>query len=162
MITPDEEWSLVRLPNGKEGWMLSRFLTYDKPCCLELEILRQKNKALISQYDILLKENMICKKQNKGFSVDLSETKDKFAKVSESYNTLKNESADFFKLKSEYKKVTEQLAEQTERAEKNEARLSKLSLHSNIVWFLSGSGVLLVGVLIGLSARRQRRKTSLL
>jgi SH3 domain protein len=84
------------------------------------------------------------------------------AKVTDAYSTLKEDSADFFELKSEYEQVVAQLAEQTEKAEKVEARLSKMSLHHNIVWFLSGSGVLLVGILIGISARRQRRKSSLL
>ena len=162
VIQPDDQWSQVKLPNGTEGWVLSRFLTSDKPCYLELEILRQKNKALTSQSDVLFEENKVYKKQSKRLVIELSEAKEMLAKITESYNILKNDSEGFLELKSEYEQISMQFAEQTEREGKTEARLSKLLLHNNIIWFLSGAGVLLVGILIGVSARRQRRKSSLL
>ncbi len=32
VLQPDIHWSEVRLKNGKQGWVLNRFLTSEKPC----------------------------------------------------------------------------------------------------------------------------------
>lgn len=42
---PDKEWSLVRITNGKEGWVLSRFLKSKEPDGLILERLKKKHNA---------------------------------------------------------------------------------------------------------------------
>jgi len=31
VLKPEDEWSLVRITNGKEGWVLSRFLKSKEP-----------------------------------------------------------------------------------------------------------------------------------
>jgi SH3 domain protein len=53
------------------------------------------------------------------------------------------------------------LAEQTAKAEKLEEQLAGLELNYYIKWFLAGSGVLIVGFLIGFSTKRQRRRPAL-
>jgi SH3 domain protein len=65
-------------------------------------------------------------------------------------------------LKSKYDKAAAQLEEQTKRADSLEEQLNRFEMNQYIKWFLAGSGVLLVGFIIGFSARRQRRRPSLL
>jgi SH3 domain protein len=162
VLQPDDEWTQVQLPNGIEGWVLTHFLTYDRPCRLEFGILKKKHETLSTQSVFLLKENRIYKEESKRLHTELSGSKEMLAATSKSYDTLKKESADFLDLKSKYEVTSSQLADQTKKAEKLEEELSKLLLHRNIIWFLSGAGVLIFGMLIGFSARRQRRKSSLL
>jgi SH3 domain protein len=100
--------------------------------------------------------------KNKQLSSELLNSKEMLSNVSKSYETLKSESADFLKLQSTYNKTASELAEQNKKAEKLEEGLSELLFQHNIKWFLCGAGVLLVGLLIGFSAKRQRRKSSLL
>ncbi|MDO9566606.1 MAG: TIGR04211 family SH3 domain-containing protein [Candidatus Desulfaltia sp.] len=161
-LQTDDDWTQVKLPNGTEGWVLTRFLTYDKPCRLELEILKKKYETLSAQSSFLLKENTVYKEESKRFHTELSGSKEMLAAVSKSYDTLKKESADFLELKSKYELTSSQLADQTKKAEDMEEELSKLLWHRNIIWFLSGAGVLVFGILIGYSAKRQRRRSSLL
>ena len=162
VLQPDDEWTQVKLPSGMEGWVLTRFLTYDKPCRLEFGILKKKYETLSTQSASLLKENRIYKEESKRFRTELSGSKEMLAAISKSYDTLKKESADFLELKSKYEVTSSQLTDQTKKAKKLEEELSKLVSHRNIIWFLSGAGVLVLGILIGFSARRQRRKPSLL
>jgi len=162
VLQPDDKWTQVQLPNGTEGWVLTRFLTYDKPCRLELEILKKKYETISTQSAFLLKENRVYKEESKRLHTELSGSKKMFAAISKSYDTLKKESADFLELKSKYEVTSSQLTDQTKKAKKLEEELSKLLSHRNIIWFLSGAGVLIFGMLIGFSARRQRRKSSLL
>ena len=158
VLQPDDEWTQVQLPSGIKGWVLTRFLTYNKPCRLELEVLKKKYETLSAQSAFLLKENRVCKK----LRTELSGSKEMLTAISESYDTLKKESADFLELKSKHELTSSQLADQTKKVENLEEELSKLLSHRNIIWFLSGAGVLVLGILIGFSAKRQRRKPSLL
>ena len=162
VLQPDDEWTQVQLPNGMEGWVLTRFLTYNKPCRLELEVLKKKYETLSAQSAFLLKENRVYKEESKRLRTELSGSKEMLMAISESYDTLKKESADFLELKSKHELTSSQLADQTKKVENLEEELSKLLSHRNIIWFLSGAGVLVLGILIGFSARRQRRKPSLL
>jgi SH3 domain protein len=162
VLQPDDEWTQIQLPNGIKGWVLTRFLTYNKPCHLELEVLKKKHETLSAQSAFLLKENRVYKKESKKLRTELSGSKEMLMAISESYDTLKKESADFLELKSKHELTSSQLTNQTKKAENLEEELSKLLSHRNIIWFLSGAGVLVLGILIGFSARRQRRKPSLL
>lgn len=162
VIEPDEKWTRVRLPSGKEGWILSRFLTSKQPSRILLERLKENHKALSLQVASLLEENTKLKKENRRFGLKLAENEEVLAMVSKSYETLKTESAEFLELKSNYEKTASQLANQTEKLKKTEKELTKLLLHQNIKWFLSGAGVLVAGFILGFSAKRQRRKSSLL
>ena len=159
---PEKNWSLVRIANGKDGWVLSRFLTSKEPNGLVLGRLKKKHNVLKNQAVSLIEENKIYKKENKKLNSELKTNKEMSDKINSSYETLKKESAEFLELKSNYGKTSSKLIEQTKKAEKLEEELTNLLLHQNIKWFLSGAGVLLLGFVIGFSTKRQRRQSFLL
>jgi len=162
VIKPGEEWTQIRLDNGKKGWVVSRFLTNKMPSSIELEILKNKHQALSARDALLLEENKTLKADNKAFSNDLAGTKKRLQTLDKSYETLKTASTEFLDLQSKYKKMSAKLAKQTQKADKYEEDLTKLLWNKNIKWFLSGAGVLILGFIIGFSTKRQRRRSSLL
>ena len=162
VLKPEKEWSFVRITNGKEGWVLSRFLKSKEPDGLVLDRYKKKHNVLKKQAVSLIEENKVYKKENNKLNSELKINKEISDKIKSSYETLKKESAEFLELKSNYKKTSSKLIEQTKKAEKLEEELTKLLLHQNIKWFLSGAGVLLLGFMIGYSTKRQRSRSSLL
>ncbi|MBW2669286.1 MAG: TIGR04211 family SH3 domain-containing protein [Deltaproteobacteria bacterium] len=162
VLKPGEEWTQVRLDKGKEGWVVSRFLTNKVPSRIALEILKNKHKALSARDALLLEESKTLKAENKAFGNDLAATKKRLQALNTSHETLKKASAEFLDLQSKYKKMSAKLAEQTQKANKYEEDLTKLLWNKNIKWFLSGAGVLILGFIIGFSTKRQRRRSSLL
>lgn len=158
VIVTNEEWSQVRLPNGKEGWVLGRYLTPYRTSGLKLEILQKKFDALMEQASSLREENAKLKKDFQKTNTELQKNNKTVSEVKQSYETLKNESADFLKLKANYKKAMTELAEKSTRVEKLEDDLAKIESQRTIRWFLMGAGVLLLGLIIGFSAKRQRRR----
>ena len=158
ILKPGEEWTQVRLDNGKEGWVVSRFLTKKIPSSIELEMLKNKHQALLARDVLLLEENKTLKAENNAFSNDLAGTKKRLQALDTSYETLKTASTEFLDLQSKYKKMSVKLAKQTQKADKYEEDLTKLLWNKNIKWFLSGAGVLILGFIIGFSAKRQRRR----
>jgi SH3 domain protein len=156
-----QEWSQVQLPNGKEGWVLSRYLTPHETNNVKLDSLQAKHKNLMAQAAALLEENNRLQAENKKRESEFKINQKQAVKARSDYETLKTEAAEFISLKSKYKEAVSQLAKQTAKAEKFEEQLTRLEMSAYIKWFLAGSGVLIVGFLIGFSTKRQRRRPAL-
>ncbi len=156
------EWTKIQLPTGKEGWVLNRFLTPKPPSGLLLKKLEEKHAELSLQVTTLIDENERLRNENQKLDAELKTSSSNLKKVTDSYQTLKSESAKYLDLKSIYEKMAMQLDQQKKRAQNVEKELERIQFHKNIRWFLSGASVLIIGFLIGFSSRRQRRRPSLL
>ena len=161
LLEPGREWSRVRLPDGKEGWVLSRYLTPDETSNFKLERLQAQHKNLTVQAAELLEENKELKAENEKLRAEFDTNAKEMHKTRTDYEALKAEAAEFLTLKSKYESAAARLAEQTARVQKLEEQLSELEMSTYIKWFLAGSGVLIVGFLIGFSTKRQRRRPAL-
>ncbi len=161
LLEPGHEWSRVQLPNGKEGWVLSRYLTPDETSNFRLERLQVQHKNLTAQAAELLEENKALKAENEKLRAEFETNEKEMVKTRTDYETLKAEAAGFLALKSKYEAAASQLAEQTARVQKLEEQLTQVAMSAYIKWFLAGSGVLVVGFLIGFSTKRQRRRPTL-
>ncbi|MEJ2221591.1 MAG: TIGR04211 family SH3 domain-containing protein [Desulfobacterales bacterium] len=157
-----DEWSRVQLPNGKEGWVLSRYLTTRETNNIKLERLEAKHKNLMIQAAELLEENNRLQRDNTKLSTEFKANQKQLAKIQTDYEALKAEAADFLTLKTNFNRATSQLAEQTAKANQLEEQVSSLEMNAYIKWFLAGSGVLIIGFLIGFSTKRQRRRPALM
>lgn len=162
VLQPGDEWTRVSLANGKEGWVISRFLTNKTPSDIQLKVLKDKHKAIMNQNASLQQANTLLKAENKRLDKELGASGEKLQKITSDHETLKSESTEFLELQSKYKKMTSELAEKTKKAGQFEDELTKLLWNQNIKWFLSGAGVLILGFIIGFSTKRQRRRSSLL
>jgi len=157
-----DEWSRVVLPDGKEGYVLSRFISIGPPARLSLERIRDAYEVLKTQAASLEEENSRLVSENQALENQLETVSKKLEAVGKDFAALKSESSDFFSLKKRYEQAASQLQEKTERVNKLEEQVSQLQLNKNIRWFLGGAGVLVLGFLIGFSAKKQRRRSSLL
>ena len=156
-----DEWSQVRLPNGKEGWVLSRYLTTNETHNIKLERLEAMHNNLTIQAAELLEENNRLKAENTRLSTEFNAGQKELVQTKADYEALKTEAAEFLTVKANYNRAASQLAEQTARVNQLEEELSSLEMNTYIKWFLAGSGVLIVGFLIGFSTKRQRRRPAL-
>ncbi|MBE9530758.1 MAG: TIGR04211 family SH3 domain-containing protein [Proteobacteria bacterium] len=161
MLESGEDWSMVRNANGKEGYVLTRYLMPNPTHNVRLEQLQTKHKALMQQTATLLEENRRFRSESKKLKSSLGENEKVLKKLRTDYDKLKAGSAEYIELKEKYKTVSGQLAEQTKRADALDKELRAIEINQYIKWFLAGSGVLLVGFIVGFSARRQRRRPSL-
>lgn len=152
------DWSHVKLPNGKEGWVLSRFLTPQAPAAIALAGLEKEHQQLLETFQSLKEDSSRLKAENQRLIEELQKVRNALDNTGNAYETLKKKSANFFTLESSYNEATTQLNEQTKKTSILENRLKQ----KNIRWFLSGAGVLFTGFIIGLMFRRPRRRSSFL
>lgn len=162
VLETENEWSRVLLANGKEGWVITRFLTPDQPSRIALETLKQKHDQLLTEIDELRQAKTVLTSEKEKFSAELKQKNNHLAELSKAFETLKAESADFIQLQSDYKNSMTALKQQTQKALELDNEVEKLHWNQNVRWFLSGAGVLLLGFIIGFSTKRQRRRPSLL
>lgn len=146
MLEYTKEWSRVRDANGKEGWVLTRFLTKNRPLSIVVEELRKKNQTLTAQLDKIKAENQA-----------LSGTREKLIDLETTYNTLKEKSSKFLSIEEQYNEAKLKMDEQRARIDTLESQLK----NEDMVWFLSGAGVLIVGIILGVSTKKEKRNSLL-
>ena len=161
VLEQEDEWALVQLQDGKEGWMLSRFLKEEVPKAEIIKDLKQQNENLVRTVALYKQEDKALKEENQQQAARLKEQEEALREIEEAYDTLKQGSADFLNLKEIYEKTAADLTTQTKRVEELEDEIKSLRWNKGLRWFLSGAALLLIGILIGVSFRRQR-KSSLL
>ncbi len=161
VIQIEDKWAQVRLPDGKEGWVLRRYLTPRKTNAIILENLQKQHKALNDQLTGLKDENRHLTEENKRLRLELNQLDTSVKKVNTSYENLKTEAADYLDLKAKYEEAMARVAEQAQKSKKFKEEIERLETRQMIRWFLTGAGVLLFGVIIGFTAKRQRRRPSL-
>jgi SH3 domain protein len=145
-IEYQQDWSHVKTQGNKTGWVLSRFLTEDVPQNLlvaQLQSENQKLEAALAQTEekkrILAEKNAV------------------LMGIEEKYKKLEQESADFLKLSDSYKALTRESDDQKDQI----LALEKNMNNEEKLWFLSGAGVFIVGLIIGLSTRKKKRSSLL-
>ncbi|MCF8091213.1 MAG: TIGR04211 family SH3 domain-containing protein [Desulfotignum sp.] len=136
------DWSLVRTDNEKQGWVLTRFLTDEQPLTIQVEKLRKENERLAAALEKSREENQALTKKNAALK-----------NIEEKYRKLEKESADFLKLDARYKALLKLSEDQKQQIETLKGNLND----EEILWFLSGAGVFIVGLILGLSTRKKKR-----
>ncbi len=169
-----ESYSLVRLANEKEGWILTRFLSDNPPLTEVVAALTSENEALKLQQQ---QSGEKLAEQQQQSSQTLEELSQKLADtelrleattaekeaITASFEKLQKDTANVVEIKqnltttlNENKSIKQTLATLTRENE-------ELKSDDRINWFLAGGGVLLLGIIIGkITNRSRKRKPSLL
>lgn len=161
-----ELWSLV-VPidgphKGKEGWVLSRYLTASRPRSLQIDELVKENEKLKNQIADYTRQIEELSNELSSIRQELNLTKNALQETKNNYQLLQTESTDFLNLKKKYEELKQKFSVVNVNYEKISQENAKLRQSQNIKWFLAGSGVFFGGWLIGiLTGRRQRRRPSI-
>jgi len=158
----DSEWAAVRLPNGKEGWILSQYLIFGPPKKELIARLQKENDSLTQKEEVLVKENRRLKQEQKEVKKALTLQTKRANTLEQSYEKLKSESKNFLALKGSHEKASQELDTKTNQVEKLKKELDALQKNQTLWWFIAGASIILVGFLIGYLSRRPKRRPSLL
>lgn len=161
VIKPGEEWSLVRLGNGTEGYLLSRYLTTAAPVRLRIDQLQEKNKNLSTQAAGLVEENARLKVENEKLAAALSAGENELAAIKAEFEAFRREAADVTALKSKADALAAELDQKKEEIARLESGPLAILENENLYWFLAGAAVLMIGFLAGYVVKRPRRWSTL-
>jgi SH3 domain protein len=159
ILESSEKWTKIHYKN-RDGWVSTRYLSSDKPCSTMLSSLKQSHAKLNKEKNNLSQKNAELKVENRRLQSALITHQNNLEKVSNEYEELKQESADFIELKQTYEQTSKELAITKGKAKKVEIKNQQLQKNQNIKWFVVGASVLILGFIIGFSSRRHRRQAS--
>ena len=162
IVTPGEEYTEVRMSNGKQGWVLTRFLTNKVPPGILLDRLEKKHARIVEQYEELKQRASSLNTQSKDLSGELSGTQKALQKLTVEHETLKKESQEFLKLKAKYEKAVKEASEARAKADKVDKELQQLYSSELNTGLLYGGGLIVLGFITGFIVKRPKRKSPLL
>ena len=160
LLEDGTDYSRVRLPNNKEGWMLTRFLSEQPPLQEVVASLRNKAEELTRSRDEAVQKfeaiTTVLSTTEKQLQVIIAERDQALT----NYQELQESTADTMKIMQLQKKTALENTTIIEKLKEVESRNKNLEKDSTVKWFLAGGGVLLLGMLLGASSNKSRRKKS--
>jgi len=161
IIERGDEWSQVRLPSGREGWVLNRFIKAEIPVKIQLEELQKKYDDLIAGAAAPLKKLKEVSSENARLRSSLAQVKQDMGELQKSYAELRKTTTDARRIKKERDQLSRELAENTKETHRLKTALEAAENKSTLWWFIAGAAVLLFGFILGFAVRPRRKRSSL-
>ena len=162
IITPGEEYTEVMTRGGKQGFVLTRFLTDKEPSSVLLARLEQKYSQLKEKYDELQQKSTQLSGNSKDLSAELDKTRKELEQLTTSYDTLKSGAKEYLQLKGKYEKSVKEAAEARARADKVDKELQQLYSSEINTGILYGGGLIVLGFITGFIVKRPKRRSPLM
>jgi len=156
-------YTRVRLPNGKEGFVLTRQLLGKPVARDQLAALQQEVAALKTAPSELQRRLSEMTRQYNDLQRAHKELQAINKKIEQELAALKRTSANAVRISNERNDLRKQVAELTRSSEELKQEKRELENNSAQRWFMIGGGVTIAGILIGLilpHLRLRRRKDS--
>ena len=154
-------WAEVTLEDGRTGWILRRYLSERPPWRETAEQLQKENEQLRTQLTKVRTEHQQIIQKSAELQRQLDSQQGEFQSVQKEYEDLKKSSTTYLNLKMAYENLQNEARQSKAKLDELEKAHGKLRTSRAIRWFLSGAGVFIVGLFLGLSTRK-RKKSSLL
>jgi len=149
-------WSQIKTEDGKQGWMISRSLTSQKPASARIENLQIQMEIQREQAELNAMESSRLKEENTRLTTRLNETETQLKKAQDAFQTLQTEAADYLSIKKKYDRIAAQADKKDAEIQSLKGKLNRQYVTTAIKWTLTGAGILLVGVFLGSQTRRRR------
>jgi SH3 domain protein len=156
VLDMDDSWATIRLPDGRTGYTLKRYLISRLPYQLTAERLQeevtgQKTRlaTLTEQLKTLQDEHQRLQQASTGRDAHLAE-------ITQKYEQLRQDAAQYLQLHAEYTDLQQAHRQTQQQLTEVNHDYSLLKNSHNLLWFLSGAGVMLAGWVIGMLTERLR------
>jgi len=158
LLEVDGDWARIELDSGKEGWILKRYLSDEIPLRNQVVELVQ-NKVELEQKLIETETHLTELMQvNSQTEQDLIVCVDESDTVKRDYQRLQQDTADVVQTKKKLIDTEKQLTELSNHLGVLQMENEVLKNNSSLIWFLTGSGVLLFGLFIGVVVGKKSKK----
>jgi len=154
----DNTWAVVRLEDGRTGYVETKYLIDREPYKitaerLQLEVGQQRERlaTLTQQLTTLRDEYQHLQKASGLSEVQLQD-------IGQKYEQLRQESTttQYLETKEKYADLQRTHAEAQQQLVALNAAYTSLKSSTRLTWFLSGAGVILTGWVLGLASARWR------
>lgn len=156
VLSRSGEWINVGTTEGNEGWVLSKYLTEEKPPDIKIENLKIQAETLKGKLEMAEIENQKLMEENINLTTRLNENSIRLGNLEKSFNDLKENSTQYLTLKEKYDVLRQEVSEKDTRIRLLEEKVGDQYTAVAIKWSLTGAGILLVGYFLGYRSKRKR------
>lgn len=135
VIKEGEEWTRVKAPDGREGWVMSRYLTNQMPKTLMADRLKDQVKSLTEQVAQLKKENDRLLKENKSLS-----SSEELQAMRLEYERLQRESGEYAEMKKRNDELEARYAADASEIERLTRENNRMKTSERLIFTLIGGG----------------------
>ena len=163
MISEEDGWAEVSLPDGRTGWTLARYLSDRPPWKFTAEKLAKEKERLESQISETESSNRELGQENDRLEKELASFNQDLEAAKKDYEALKKGARNYSGLQEAQEKLASELPELKARLAKAQTAYDKLQSSTKMRWFLYGAGVMTLGWIVGLimGGRRRRRSSDI-
>ena len=161
ILNREKKYTKVKTDKGETGWVLTRYLSNEPaarvllpPIKAKLETLEKENAELSSSLKTITKE----RDSLKVAAASLERLEKKHKKLLEESVRWKDAASKSTNLSEESKDLSRKNAILESQMDLMMRELKALRDGSNRLWFLSGAGVILVGIVLGVMIARSRKE----
>lgn len=158
VLETEQDYSRVRIPDGTEGWVLNQYITSTPTAKIlltaaeaKLAKLESANKQLQEELSAIREKESTLNQENKNLAKEHKSQTDELTH-------LRRVAAKPLKLENENQQLKKQLVELENERELLSRENQVLRDSSDREWFLTGAGVIIGGIIIGLIAPSLRPK----
>ena len=162
VLETNEKYSRVRLADGTEGWVLNQYITSTPIAKHRLATAQKKLADLETENTRLKKELEASQAKASELGKQLKKLQREDKKLNEELNRLRRVAAKPMQLEKENIRLKKELLELENEHELVKQENQMLRDSADREWFLTGAGVIILGIILGLIAPslRPRKKSS--
>ncbi len=159
VLEQTNDYAKIRLQNGKQGWLLKRFLDQNPPPIQQLEATVKENTQLKAQQKEAFKRAAEATASLEETQAQLKSVLAERNTLLENYQQLQRDTANVMQLKKNQEETARLNAELSTQINSIKDENAVLKKEKNLDWFITGAVVLLIGFLLGkIPSLRNRRK----
>lgn len=149
MIEEGDEWARVRTDDGREGWVVKRFLMRTTPKAQVVEQLRQRYVQLQETSAKAQEQAKAFAQENKELTAGLEAARAELDRVTQEYAALRAESAEVIELKQQYQAATASLEDVSGLVAKLTSENAFFRSAESLTWFLAGAAAVFLPWVLG-------------
>ena len=157
VLEENEDWVHVKIEDGKEGWILKRYLSHEIPQKIQIERLTKSLDETTIKLKVTTEKTAAIEKENNNLKKELASAQNKFNKVEADYKQLQADSGNVVEIKKNYEESKANLSMTMARTERLQAENNELRSTTELRWFLTGAGVVAAAWLMGFIMGRMNR-----
>ncbi len=147
---PKSGYSKVRLTDGTEGWILTRYLSEEPSSRQKLQAATEQITQLKAENARIIAELEALKQAKGALTTEASELNRRSSQLEKELKRVRYASAHALEIEEERNRLRERVANQERQIQQLKLKNQTLDREGSQRWFLIGAGVLAGGILLGL------------
>lgn len=156
VLETDQSWATIQLPDDRTGYVLKRYLMSRLPHKVVAERVRAEAEELRVQLQTAEQHLSALREEHQKLQQASTDQKGQLKQVSQQYETLQKDAAQYLQLKADYNALQDNYSDTRQELTALRSDHEALKKSRNVMWFLSGGGVILAGWIIGMITERLR------